>query len=216
MTQKVNIAAAEKAAKPFAAQTTDWLGGMQSMELSNLADVKFAVQATAEVKEKIIEVDTQRKKFTDAAQAIIDEANGFFKPVINDLKECEKVLKLKLVSRDNLLAGERILLIEKAGEVAQEGGDPLETQALLEAADERLPEKVKGLSISRSLGVEITSSKEFIQWCINHDRLELITPNEKALKALAKAAGDNLPDIEGVRFVPKASVSVTASKVERS
>ena len=187
---------------------------IEKMEITNTPELKFAVSAVAEMKEKHAVVDEQRRRFTDAAQAIIDEANALFKPALKSLSQCEKLLKGKMVEFDIYRIGNRDTLIESAGTLAAQG-DKKTAEECLAAADGYLPPKIPGMSMSRTVKIEVNDAVAAVAWCIENDRTEFLQLNEKAVKAFAKATDGRGIEIPGITIKPTASVSITVSKVER-
>ena len=213
----IDMAAASEEATAGVKEATQYLEHIEKMEIVNDAELKFAVGVTAEIKEKHGEVDDQRRKFTDAAQAIIDEANAFFKPALKSLKQCETVLKEKVLEFDQRQAKRRDELLGAAGEVsAGPDANPEKAKAFLEEADTCIVPKIPGLSLRRAVKIDVTDASEAIQWCIDNDRTELLQLNEKAIKVLAKAANGHGLEIPGVKATPSATVAITVSEVERA
>ena len=210
----VDMRAAAEQAGVQVEEANQYLTHISKMEIVNDAELRFSVGVVAEIKEKHTAVGAQRNKFTEKAQAIIDEAKAFFNPALNSLAECEKVIKSKIVDFDLRQADKRNDLILRAGDAGARGSSDA-AQMLMKEADACIPPKIPGLSIRRSTKVEIHDAAEAIQWCIENDRLELLQLNEKAVKDLVKASnekgGFHLP---GVTIKTSASAAITVSKVE--
>jgi len=210
----IDLVAASEEASAQNEEAGVYLEYIDKMVITSTPELAFAATVVAEMKGRYADVDKRRHRFTDAAQIIIDEANALFKPALKSLSQCEKVLKEKMVEFDIYRAGNRDTLIESAGTLAADG-DKETAEKCLKEADAYLPPKIPGMSISRSVKIEINDAQAAIAWCIENERTEFLQLNEKAVKAFAKATGGMGVDIDGVSIKPSASVSITVSKVEK-
>lgn len=210
----INMGAAQEAGNAQTEEANQYLEHIRKMDLTTVPEIQFAVGVVAEIKEKHAAVDEQRHKFIDPAQRIIDEANGLFKPALKSLKECEAVIKEKLVAVDGNWRKKRDELIAKSGE-AGAVGDAGQAEALMSEADAHLIPKVPGLSFRRSVAVDVRDPAAAVRWCIDNHRSDLLQLNEKAVKALAKASDGQGVDIPGVAITPSATVAITVKDVVR-
>ncbi len=210
----IDMKAAEVAAGAEVEEAAQYLDHIRNMEITTHPEMKFAVGVTAEIKERHAAVDAQRRKFTDPAQVVIDEANAFFNPALNSLAECEKVLKAEIVAYDLRMSARRDDLLETAG-LAAACGNKSEAEQHLENADACIVPKVAGLSMRRSVEVKVTDEAAALAWCVENNRFELLQLNEKAIKALAKASNGRGPDVPGVSVTRTSGAAITVAKVER-
>ncbi len=215
----VDMAAAQAEANVEAEEAKQYLAHIFDMEITTNDQLKWTVGITAEIKEKAALVDAKLRRFTDAARAIITEADALFKPAIKSLGECEKVLKNKMVEFDIRQAGRRDELLMEAGEVSTGKGDADldKASALLSDADACIVEKVPGLSFRRSVKVDMLDPEAAVQWCVENNRLELLQLNEKAIKALVKSTSSpSSLKIPGVVVNRSSVAAITVGDVERA
>ena len=201
----IDMGAASSQASVEAVEAEGYLAHITKMEIADGVELRFAVGVVAEIKEKRAAVDGQRRRFTDPAQAIVDEANAFFRPALDSLAACEAIIKTKVVDFDAWQAARRDELLIAVGK----------GKAELAEADACIVPKVPGMSLRRSMRIEVTDARAAIEWCIANKRLELLQLNEKAIKALAKAANGHGLEIPGVTVRTSATVAITVAKVER-
>lgn len=181
---------------------------LEGAPIISKSGMENAVVAIAEIRTNHDEVDTKRKSFVNPLKQVIKDIDEFFKPALNALKTAENDLKKKvevfttssLERRD-----ETLKKVSKATDVAVK-------ESLLSKAEDLVPPKVKGLSIRENWTGEIVDEKKLINWAIKNSP-DLLQINEKALKALTKAAGRD-PEIPGWLAKANRSAVVTPSKVE--
>lgn len=180
---------------------------INAIEITNGTGVKDAVKIIADFKERADYLDGKRKTWVDPLNAVIRDINATFKPILDAYESCENALKNKIAGYHNAQAQKRSDLISEAGSSPN-------AEELLKAADQCLPEKIPGLAIKQSWDGEIVDPDRIVKWCIENNRLELLTPDLKALKALTKAKSLD-PRIDGWKAYPKSTVAITASKIEK-
>ena len=194
----IDLEAVEALAKDEASTTSEYLTYIEAMDLQTNDDLKFAVGAVAELKEYTEKVQDSRTGFVGPAQAIIDQANGLFKPALKDLKNCEHALKVNIkqfVCTQELRRNE---LLERVAA----GED------VLEEADKCLIPKIAGLTFRRTSGFAVSDMSKALAWVVENGRDDLITLNLAAVKKAGL-------DIPGVDQVDTVTPSITASKVQR-
>ena len=173
------------------------------------AAMEVAVQMAAEIKDKYKEVDEKRKSWVDPLRMVVDDINRTFKPALEKLKEAEAAIKAKISGYvTNSLAKRDALLSEVQATPAEERG------ALIEKANALEPRKVSGLAVKESWTGEVEDPAALVKWAVDNGRLELLSVNEKALKAITKSGGRD-PQIPGWRAFADRSVAVTTSRVQR-
>ena len=173
------------------------------------AAMEAAVAMAAEIKDRHREVDEKRKSWTDPLRMVIDDINTTFRPALEALKEAEAAIKAKvsgyvstsMARRDHILA-------------TVHAAPPEKREALVERADALVPKKVSGLSVRGGWTGEVLDRGAVVKWAVDNGRLELLSVDEKALKAITKSAGRD-PGIPGWRAFADRSVAVTTSRVKR-
>jgi hypothetical protein len=186
-------------------RTTDFV---KAMEITNQAELNWAVGAVAEVKQEHDTRDAKRKSWVEPLKSVAKDIDATFKPSLKALKDAEAAIKEKIaqyatdaeIRRDSCLH-------------AAEKASGAQRDALLEQAASGVVDKVPGLSLRQSWGGEITDDKELIEWALENNRLDLISPNLPALKSITKALGSD-PKIPGWLATPATTVAITTSLVE--
>ena len=171
--------------------------------------MELAVRMAAEIKEKHDEVDAKRRSWVDPLRMVVDDINAFFNPALEALKKAESTIKIKVASyvESNLAKRDHILRTVNL--------TPVEKRATcLEKADKLIPRKVSGLSIREGWSGSVVDKGDLIKWAVEEGRYEFLNVDEKALKAVTKAAGRD-PEIPGWQARPTRTVVVTPSKVKR-
>ena len=180
---------------------------IERIEITDQERLRGAVQVAAELKDRSDVADAKRRSWVDPLNAVVTDINKTFRPLLESLKKGESILKSKIVEYSNRLEIKRSCLLEEAGK--SDNAD-----ALLKEADRCISDKVPGLAIKSSWDGEVIDPDRIIKWAIANNRLDLLLPDAKALKAQTKARGMD-PKIDGWKAYPKSSVAITVSKVER-
>jgi len=201
--------AAKKSAKPFIEDARDVRELVNLMVIANNNDLKVATTWVAEVKTKATEIDDKRKAFVEPLRSVIDDINSFFKPAVDTLKEVETNIKLKITDFTTSRIAERDRILENLDINAANG----EKALAIERAEELVPKKVPGLSIRKNWTGSVADADMVIRWAIETERHDLLTVNEKALKALAKNLGRD-PKIPGFEAHLSHVVAITPKKVK--
>lgn len=204
-----NVNEAEVAAKPVNEEALTVRTAVGDLAIQSHHGMKLAVQSIAEIKEKAEEVDAKRRSFVDPLRKVIDDINGFFKPAVESLKDAEKILKDKVAA---YVADQHTARDEMLAEAQNySNGDRVD---LIDRATKLVPPKMKGLSIRESWTGKVTDASSLVRWAVENNRLELLKVDDKALKALTKAAGRD-PEIPGWTAVLTRTTAITTSKIER-
>lgn len=178
---------------------------IRGIALRTNQELAGAVGVVAEMKEKRAAVDEQLKRFTAPLKGVIKDIEGFFKPAIKALDECEVLIKRKISDYTAGEAVQRDRLLADAGEAAQQG-DAVAARALVVKADAHLVDKVPGLSMREQWDGEVVDAEAIPR--------EFLIPDVKALKALTRAKKCD-PKIPGWRAHCGTTVAITTSRVER-
>lgn len=212
MIEQPNMVAAAEQAGVETIEAEDALDFIKSMAIASPAELKFAVGAVAEVKEKANIVDGKRKEIVDGLRAVIKTVDDLFRPPITALTEAEKIIKGKITGYVVGVETDRQEVLTKAGHAAAKGDTTIAADLIATAADLEIA-KIPGMTLTRKTTFELTDTKAALAWCIENKRFDLLQINEKALAALVKA--DAVPAIPGLVVLPKVSVAITTSRVKR-
>lgn len=204
--QDIEIAKAVNPDKEEASQALQFIKQMDILTHSGLTN---AIGIVADIKKKADYVDEKRKSFVDPLRKVVDDINAFFKEPLSDLAEAEKALKSKI-------SGYCTKKMEEHDEILdtmEPEQDTATKRAILDRADRCVPPKISGMSLREAWGGKVDNPEALIQWAIENNRLELLLPNEKALKALTKTQARD-PKIPGWKAERKHSVAITVSKIK--
>jgi len=182
---------------------------VNQMTIANNNDLKVATTWVAEVKTKATEIDDKRKAFVEPLRSVIDDINSFFKPAVDTLKDVETSIKLKITDFTTSRIAERDRILENLDINAANG----EKALAIEKAEELVPKKIPGLSIRKNWTGSVADADMVIRWAIETQRHDLLTVNEKALKALTKSLGRD-PKIPGFTAHLSQVVAITPKKVK--
>lgn len=192
---------------------------LKGSEIQTDAHLHGAVSYIAEHKNKFAAAVEKRDSFTGPLKKAIAEIqitvtklNDVFEPAMTSLKECEATAKKKIVAFAEAQAVERRKMIQSAGDASAAGETAVAQEHIKRAEAYEVP-KVAGMSLRRAVEFQVLDAGDAVAWCVQNGRLDLLTLDEKACKALAKAG--KLPEMDGVRWGETYSVAVTADKVKR-
>ena len=199
----------EKAIKPELESTEQSAALVEKLQVGNDAEMEVAAQWIAEVMTSKKDIDAKRKVFTGPLMAVVKEINDFFRPALDALDTMEKTLKSRIsehittnmASRDALLAS-----------VADQPTADQKASAI-EMASTLVPKAITGVSIREAWDGELIDPTALVKWAVANNRMDLIQPNEKALKGITKAQKAD-PQIPGWVAGLKRSVVVTPSKIK--
>ncbi len=200
---------AKAAAQNIGNDTDKSLSFVSKLVLQKQADLVFAVRAAAEIKTEFAEVDEKRKEFVDPLKEIvkttdkvIKKIDAFFKPALEGLATCEKLIKKKIsaYADDQQQQRDDLLREVESAQTAAERSD------LIAKAELHIVEKVSGLQFRSGWEGEVVDASLLPR--------EYLVPDLKTLKALTKAKGGN-PNIPGWKAWPKSSdIAITVDKVK--
>ncbi len=205
---------AENAGTADADEAARTLELVKKFEITTQAELDFSVKALAEIKTRYNAIEAKRKEFVAPLNKTVKGLNAFFKPATGDLLKAETVLKGMIVAYHARMERERQKALELAAAAAtatEESEEGVDVEEALEIAEEAVVEDVSGLSMRNVTEVTILDPAAIVKWCIEHERLELLLPNEKALKALGKASPQM--KIDGLLIKETKQVAITGSKV---
>lgn len=176
---------------------------LERLKITDGAHLAWAIKAVAEVKDKHTEVKAERDSFVKPLQEIAKKLSDKYKPALDSLARCEKLLKDEVVSYAQVCDGERRRLLKEA-----EAGDD---EAITKASHWDFP-KIAGLSLRSGYDIEVEDQELLVNHLVATGKAELLLPNLKVLKEAAKSGHLGLP---GVKVKPSVTVAITAAKVER-
>lgn len=203
---EIEIAKIAKAEETEASESANLI---KRLDIQSHAALQLALGWTAEVKEKIDELEAKRCSFVDPLRESMAAINGFFKPAIESLKDAESALKNKIAGYSTACVQKRDKLLASV-EAAPES----ERAAIIQASEATEPPKLAGLSIRETWSGSIVDVNALIDWAVSNNRRELLNVDVGSLVAITKAKNCD-PGIPGWKAEKKTSVAVTTSKVKK-
>jgi len=197
------------AAEPAAKEARDAADFCVGAKIENHPDLQAAVKWIALIKDQATALDEKRKTFSEPLREVLDRINAEFKPATEALALAELTLKNKVSTYLRSSAAQRDEVLASID--PNDGVD--KKQSALVKADALVPPKIPGLSVREGWTGRVTDAGKLIQWAVEHRRFDLLSVDEKVLKAVTKAAGRD-PEIPGWSPVKDLTIAITTSKVE--
>lgn len=198
-----------KEAEPVVADAEAASAWVDALEIVDNDSLELAVQMVAEVKNKNNEVNEKLQSFVGPLKGVIADLVAFLGPAISALDSAEKTIKEKISTHVKTSLVKRDEVLEHMSV-----DDTTETkETALARAQGLTPKKIPGMSIREGWTGSITHMEAFLVWAVENKKYEFIAPNEKSLKAYAKAM-DGKMDVPGWAPKKTSTVAITVAKVK--
>lgn len=198
-----------------------------TVSITSNADNEAVAKMLGEIKGRAKDLDTLRRSMTrpldDAKRRIMD----LFRPIEGELAEAEKHLKGLMLEwrklEERRLAEEREAAERERQRLAAEAAQAVEEGRIADAivaAEDSMAVATPAAEVSRARGTsftehysaEVESLEELVKAvAAGAAPLNLLTANQTALNAMARATKQEGVVIPGVRFVREAGVSARAA-----
>jgi len=123
-------------------------------DLITQEDLNLAADLLRKVKDKFKELDGQRKSVVEPINSSVKTINGWFKPVLDILRNTEKVLKKKMAQATEEAFERRRVALQEAGEKSL-AGDTAGATVLMQRAQGDELDAPKGVSFTHKYSYEI-------------------------------------------------------------
>lgn len=210
------------------AQLAPFVANLPAIIIDTDDDYVAAGAEVQRVKREAKKVEDMRKAALAPIAQLRNTVDAWFKPTLNRLELHEDALKTALRGYDQRKEAERRaieakLRDEHEAELARataeaaklfDQGKQEEADAVLESVP-LLPTvvsskpKLPGISTREYWHAEVTDFVEFLVWAIDHERLDMLQPNEQALRTHAQSTKGTVP-IAGVRIYSEQGLAVRA------
>lgn len=212
-----DIAEASISANAFLAMARSW-------EVADQDSYDLAASELRAVKTRYKDLETKRQELTVPLNQVLKGINSLFKPPMEVLEEVERIIKGKMIGYSDKVERERIEAERRAAEAARMAEeeakilakdigleqDTAEVAVLAAAAAPVAPIVAKAEGISKvrvTVKARVTDKAALIAAVATRpDLIDILTVNESALNALAKALGHNLK-IAGVETYDDKTIS---------
>ena len=132
--------------------------------------LKLFVQATASLKRELSKTKQAKREELTPILAQKKEIEEQWDPEIKKWESVEKEMKQQIAEYYDHCYFERDRLL----------ADP--TPGAVSLAQEKIPPSIKGLSVTKKWTCIPIDPNAIVQWCIDNNALQLLQPNEQALK----------------------------------
>lgn len=178
-------------------EAKDSLDLAREMVIETQEDLEFAAEILAGAKGKARELKSRLDKITKPLNAALKEARDLFRPALEYYGTIEVELKKRIEEVTLRQQEESRAAMLKAAEAHEEGDTAGATEALSQV---KTVGSVQGLSTRQTWDFVIVDASQIPR--------EFLIPNEKAIRAHARAAKNEAPNpIPGVKFVPRVIVA---------
>jgi hypothetical protein len=171
------------------------LGMIRAIVIEDATALASAGEVVKEVARRHDAIDAKRKSWVEPLKRVAKDIDATFKPLLDALKEAERVLKDKIGGYALAQAAARTKAIAAAGALAQ--SDPAAASAAIADAVALEAPKVDGVGTTIEWDGEVVDAASIPR--------EYLIPYVAALRAMTKAAARD-PKIPGWRAFQRASV----------
>lgn len=199
MSDETKVVAPEKEKQELATKKVEYvaiLSEFRKLAIEDDEDFKDASKYLREVKSIAKDIDKRRKKITDPLNTALKEFRSWYKPVLDTLEVCEKVLKEKIGAyslKKEQAREEAMRQIAAASQVGDFAAAHEASQSL-----EDMP-TADGISVSPKWTWTVEDFEQIPR--------EFLCLDQSAIKLHVKACSPNNPTaIPGLKFIPDTSV----------
>lgn len=186
----------ERAATQFE-EAKGILEEMEDLPVETQEDLEFAAETLAEIKGKAKELKAMQDRVVKPMNAALAELRSWFKPALDTLDKCEKILKRKIDKAHEEAHARQRAALDAAAAASMEG-DTEAAEVALEKAMEQELAPIKGLTMGHTWDYEITDFDAVPR--------EYLLVDDKKVKAVIRAHKGNIT-IPGIKPVRKTSVA---------
>ncbi len=169
-------------------------------DLVTQEDLNLAAELLRKVKAKFKELDGQRKSVVEPINKSVKTINGWFKPVLDVLRNTEKVLKKKMATATEEAFERRRATLQEAGAKSL-AGDTAGARVLMTQAHGDELEPPKGISFTHTYSYEILDMDLIPR--------KFLAVDDVAVMAVVKADKE-ATDIPGIKVVINTGVTSRA------
>lgn len=169
-------------------------------DLTTQEDLNLAAELLRKVKDKFKELDGQRKSVVQPINKSVATINGWFKPVLDVLRNTEKVLKKKMAAASEDAFERRRATLQEAGAKSL-AGDTAGARVLMTQAHGDELEAPKGISFTHTYSYEILDMDAIPR--------KYLAVDDAAVMAVVKADKE-ATDIPGIKVVINTGVTSRA------
>lgn len=187
----------------------------EQIEAIASVDVTSAEQLNV-MSEYLMEVSTVLKELTSTSKeekkpfkVQMDTIDDKYKPLLNEWKTLDTLLRDKVVTFYNYRYAKRDELVK-----AMTTADESVREEIRERLETIIPEKVPGIGIKEKLVAEVVDNEEFVKFAIEKGAEDLLQPNMELLQELVESSAGGIT-IPGMAVRTQRSLVVSPSRVKK-